>query len=101
MNKEKQYIDKQALIKYIEWRNTSGDGSEELYRLQMNIEAGMFDSAELEQMREEVERLKAHLQDALNTLNWYVDSSMAEYVDDAGVKAAETLERIQEGNGNE
>lgn len=42
-------------------------------------------------------KLFGRLQDALNTLNWYVDSSMPEYVDDAGVKAAETLDRIQEG----
>ncbi|NGP58794.1 hypothetical protein FLT15_10565 [Paenibacillus thiaminolyticus] len=70
MNKEKQYINKQALLQYIDYRQFSGDGSFELNSLQMDIEAGLLDSADhqkdLKQMREEIERLKGknkHLQE--------------------------------------
>ncbi|MFW5436584.1 hypothetical protein [Paenibacillus apiarius] len=45
----------------------------------------------------ERDNLKGQLQDALNTLNWYVDSSMDEYVGDCAIRAAEAIERTQEG----
>ncbi|WP_313903375.1 hypothetical protein, partial [Paenibacillus alvei] len=44
-----------------------------------------------------VKLLQTQLQDALNTLQWYVDSSWSEYVVDASKMAKEAIQRIQRG----
>lgn len=41
------------------------------------------------------------LQHALNTLKWYAEASDNALIYDLGDRAIKTIERIQEGNGNE
>ncbi|NEZ45556.1 hypothetical protein, partial [Paenibacillus alvei] len=48
----------------------------------------------------ELLKVECLLKDALNTLQWYVDSSWSEYVVDASKKAKEAIQRIQEGRVN-